>query len=111
VELEKLEYVRREQPRLRCELYSGIQDHLVQDILDPSQTGKTTILPSSFTGGDRAMQQLYQDSIALVRYFRKPDLFITFTANPNWDEITAQLRAGQSHMDRPDIVVRVFWRN
>jgi hypothetical protein len=67
-----------------------------------------TILPSSFTGDDRFMQQLYQDSMALM-YFGKPDLFITFTANPKWEEITAELLPGQSYMDRPDIVARFFW--
>jgi hypothetical protein len=108
VELERLEFLRREQPRLRCDLYNGIQDSLTQDTLDPTRIGKMTILPSSFTGSDRAMQQLYQDSMALVRHCGKPDLFITFTANPKWKEITAELRAGQSYMDRPDVVARVF---
>lgn len=108
VELERLEFLRREQPRLRCDLYNGIQDSLTQDTLDPTQIGKMTILPSSFTGSDRAMQQLYQDSMALVRHVGKPDLFITFTANPKWKEIIAELRPGQSYMDRPDVVARVF---
>jgi hypothetical protein len=108
VELERLEYLRREQRRLRCELYDGIQDSLAQDTVDPTQIGKMTILPSSFTGSDRAMQQLYQDSMALVRHCGKPDLFLTPTANPKWTEITSMLRRGQSYMDRPDVVARVF---
>ena len=108
VELERLEFLRREQPRLRCDLYNGIQDSLAQDTLDPTQIGKMIILPSSFTGSDRAMQQLYQDSMALVRHVGKPDLFFTFTANPKWKEITFELRLNQSYMDRPDLVARVF---
>ena len=108
VERERLEFLRREQPRLRCQLYDGIQDSLAHDTLDPTQIGKMTVLPSSFAGSDRAMQQLYQDAMALVRHIGKPDLFITFTANPKWNEITSALRPGQSHMDRPDVVARVF---
>ena len=92
VELERLEFLQREQPKLRCDLCSGIQDYLAQDTVDPALIGRMTILPSPFTGGDHAMQQFYQDSMALVKHFGKPDLFITFTANPKWEEINAELR-------------------
>jgi hypothetical protein len=44
-------------------------------------------LPSSFTGGPRQMHKLYQDGMAIVRVFGKPDLFITITCNPKWPEI------------------------
>ena len=33
------------------------------------------------------MVQKYQDAMAIVRKYGKPDLFITFTCNPNWAEI------------------------
>ena len=46
--------------------------------------------------------------MAICREFHKPDYFITMTSNPNWPEIKAQLREGQSAQDRPDIVARVF---
>src|SRR4030095_5528151 len=51
---------------------------------------------------------LYQDAIAIVRRFGKPDLFITFTCNPAWLEITVELLPGQHASDRPDLVSRVF---
>jgi hypothetical protein len=70
--------------------------------------GKSTILPSSFTGGPRYMQQLYYDAIAIVRSHSKPDLFITMTCNPRWTEITENLAPGQTAQDRPDLVTRVF---
>jgi len=54
------------------------------------------------------MQQLYQDSMALVCHFGKPSLFITFTANPKWAEIQDELLPGQTAIDRPDLVARVF---
>ncbi|OMO80354.1 DNA helicase PIF1, ATP-dependent [Corchorus olitorius] len=37
-----------------------------------------------------------------------PDLFITYTCNPNWDEIKKALLPGDKPEDRPDIVARVF---
>ena len=38
----------------------------------------------------------------------KPEVFVTFTCNPKWKEITAQLGPGETSNDRPDIVVKVF---
>ena len=32
-----------------------------------------------------------------------------FTTNPRWDEITYKLLPGQTTIDRPDLVVRVFY--
>ena len=46
--------------------------------------------------------------MALVRKYGKPDIFLTMTCNPNWEEITRELECGQTPQDRPDIVVRVF---
>lgn len=54
------------------------------------------------------MQQLYQDSMAIVRRFGKPDLFLTFTCNPQWPEIQAALLPGQTAAERFDIAARVF---
>lgn len=44
----------------------------------------------------------------MVRKFGKPDLFITFTCNPTWPEITDNLLPNQTASDRPDLVDRVF---
>jgi hypothetical protein len=46
--------------------------------------------------------------MATVRRFGKPDLFITFTCNPKWPEITSCLRPGEAAYMRPDIICRVF---
>jgi hypothetical protein len=48
------------------------------------------------------MGQLYQDAMARVRKFGKPDLFVTFTCNPKWKEITDALFPGQIAKDRPE---------
>ena len=54
------------------------------------------------------MVQLYQDAMAIVRKFGRPDLFVTFTINPKWPDIQVELMAGQTAQDRPDLVSRVF---
>ena len=58
--------------------------------------------------GDRFMHQNYQDAIGLLQGFGKPHLFITMTTNPDWNEIQEQLKPGETALDRPDIVGRVF---
>lgn len=50
----------------------------------------------------------YQDAMASVRKFGKPDIFVTFTCNPKWIEIERCLRPGEAAYMRPDIIVRVF---
>lgn len=54
------------------------------------------------------MRNAYLDAMALARYYGSPDYFITFTCNPRWQEIQAELEAGQAARDRPDLVDRVF---
>ena len=105
IETCRLNYLRHNQNQLRADVYSSIEDALHSG---EEQVGRRVILPSSFTGGPRHMNGLYQDSMALVRKFGKPDLFITFTCNPKWPDIQECLIAGQTSQDRPDIVVRVF---
>jgi hypothetical protein len=89
-------------------LYNGLQDaQNVGDILE-NDVRQKMILPLSFQGGERAMGQLYQNAMARVRKFGKPDLFITFTCNPKWKKITDTLLSGQTTKDRPELVTRVF---
>ena len=66
------------------------------------------ILPSSFVGSPRYLQQLYQDAMGIVRALGRPDYFITMTCNPNWPEMTNELKPGEVPNDRPDLLCRVF---
>ncbi|GJR23564.1 ATP-dependent DNA helicase PIF1 [Tanacetum coccineum] len=52
----------------------------------------------------------YQDAMALCRTYENPDLFITFTSNPKWPEISKMLAyfLGQESHDRPEIGTRIF---
>ncbi|CAI6356259.1 unnamed protein product [Macrosiphum euphorbiae] len=68
--------------------------------------GQLFILPSSFTGGPRYMHEKTMDAMTYVRNFGTPNLFITFTCNPNWMEIKRELKHGQTAQDRHDIIAR-----
>uniref|UniRef100_A0A803LHZ9 ATP-dependent DNA helicase n=1 Tax=Chenopodium quinoa TaxID=63459 RepID=A0A803LHZ9_CHEQI len=76
----------------------------------PASIGQRVFLPSSFTTGPRYMVENYHDAMAICRWAGPPDLFITFTCNPKWQEITEFLAdiLGQGSEGRPDVVVRVF---
>ncbi|XP_074371907.1 uncharacterized protein LOC141712757 isoform X3 [Apium graveolens] len=110
VEHGRLIWVRRHQSLIRSELYNNIVDSMRRGDVDATDLGKRVVLPSSFTGGYRYMQQNFQDSLALCKEFGHPDLFITFTCNPKWAEIQHAVHASGSHdaSVRPDIVARVF---
>ena len=47
--------------------------------------------------------------MAMVQHFGRPTLFITFAANSRWKEITDELLQGQTAVDRPDLIARVFY--
>jgi hypothetical protein len=51
------------------------------------EAGRQVILPSNFAGSIRNMKKRFHDSMSIVVRKGKPDLFITFTCNPNWPEI------------------------
>jgi hypothetical protein len=110
IENNRLQFHRLNQDKLRADLYSGLQDAILGGA-DLADIGQRIILPSTFIGSPRHMVQQYQDAMAIVRDTSNPDLFITFTANPQWPEITAALLPGQTAQDRPDIVARIFKLN
>ena len=43
----------------------------------------------------RGLQQNYEDAMAMISKYGKPALFLTFTCNPKWAEITKNLRPGE----------------
>ena len=109
VESQRLRWYKTHQKELRADLYQGLADALVSGEESAAATGKRIILPSSFTGGARYMLQNFQDAMAICRWAGYPDIFMTFTCNPAWPEIT---RFCNIHSvmpsDRPEILTRVF---
>ena len=126
VETQRLEYLRFHQKEIRADLYVNVVNHLGAPAAaearrqervesgaraeprDASQLGSPSILPASFPGSPRDMQRRYQDAMAIVRCYGKPDLFVTVTCNPLWPEIQEELLPGQKAEDRPDLTARVF---
>lgn len=109
VEAERLRWYRNNQEDFLSAHYQGLADaYAADDGTTPEDISRPTILPSSFAGGPRHMQQQFQDAMTIVSRLGKPDLFITFTCNPKWPEITKHLLGGQTATDRPDLTTRVF---
>ena len=87
IESERLCYIRNNQTTLRAENYSILRDAAVQG--NPStSTGRRIVLPSTFQGGDKFMNELYHDAIEIWKTYGYLDVFITFTCNSKWLEIT-----------------------
>ena len=53
-----------------------------------SNTEGRIFLPAFFVESPRHNQKLYADALTIVSRLKNPPYFITFTCNPNWDEIT-----------------------
>ncbi|GJU87705.1 putative helitron helicase-like domain-containing protein, partial [Tanacetum coccineum] len=109
VEAERLLFVRNHQKELRCETYSRLQKAAESSNPENPKRGTKVVLPSSFTGGPRYMLQNYLDAMAMCKWYGYPDLFITFTCNPKWPEITRFLnKRGLKSEDSPDVTTRIF---
>ena len=108
IEQNRCNYHRQHQSKMRAETYQILQNHVtgIEDF--EGRVGRRIVLPSTFIGSTRHMQQSYQDAMAIVARFGKPDIFMTVTCNPKWKEIQENLYPGQSVSDRPDLIARVF---
>jgi hypothetical protein len=95
VERQRLRWVCLNQTTLRTNQYKGMVDAMQQDGVNSTNFGCMVVLPATFASSPRHMNQLYHDSMALIRKFGKPDLFITMTYNPNWPKILHELRPGR----------------
>ncbi|XP_055910503.1 uncharacterized protein LOC129944866 [Eupeodes corollae] len=107
IESKRLRYLRFNQQKLRVEEYIHLRDAIITNA-DAAQIGNSVILPSSYKGSPRHMQEYVQDALTYVREYGRPCLFITFTCNPKWSEITSLLLPGQNAIHRHDITARVF---
>jgi hypothetical protein len=83
IESHVLDWMRSHQTELHADLYQGLCDSLEAGEQRGAATGKQTMLSRSFIGGPRDMQKRYMDAMELVRNYRKPDIFLTMTCNPN----------------------------
>ncbi|GFW31815.1 helitron_like_N domain-containing protein [Trichonephila clavipes] len=82
IESERLRYLRYNQQKLRAEEYIHLRD-AINNNADVAEIGNHVILPSSYVGSPRHMQEYIQDALTFVREYGRPCLFITFTCNQN----------------------------
>ncbi|XP_049301813.1 uncharacterized protein LOC125775357 isoform X1 [Bactrocera dorsalis] len=107
VETERLNYMRYTQSKLRSEEYIHLRDAMNGDA-DITDIGRLYILPSTYIGSPRHMHEYSQDAMTYMLNYGRPDLFLTFTCNPKWPDITNLLHNGQSPSDRHEVTARVF---
>ncbi|XP_074375245.1 uncharacterized protein LOC141717019 [Apium graveolens] len=110
IEQARLWWFRTNQTTLRSDLYMNIRDSLQTGDSDSNNLGKSFILPARFVGSRRYMQQNFQDALAVCRYIGHPDIFLTMTTNPLWDEIIQMMKhiPQCSPQNSPDMIARVF---
>ncbi|XP_077222666.1 uncharacterized protein LOC143856351 [Tasmannia lanceolata] len=108
VETGRLNFFYEHQSTIRADLYQGIVDSVVARKTHGCKIGKRIVVPASFIGGPLDMCRRYLDSLALVQHYGKPDLFLTITCNPEWEEIMLQLKPEEKAYNRPDLTTRVF---
>ncbi|KAJ1686117.1 hypothetical protein LUZ63_017507 [Rhynchospora breviuscula] len=108
IEQKRLYFIEHNQHKLRTDKLCNIRRAVTEGDMLGCELGKRIMLPSSHVGSPRYMFQNYHDCIALCRHFGPPDLFVTFTCNPQWVEIEQSILPGQHSNERPDIVCRVF---
>ena len=93
------------QETIRADLYQHIRDRSLENL--GYTIGKRIVLPSSFKGSPRNLSHLFQDAMAVVKEFGKPDYFVTITCNPNWPEINNELK-GVQNSDKLTIIATMF---
>ncbi|GJV20253.1 helicase [Tanacetum coccineum] len=91
IEEQRLKWTRNNQDTLRVDLYHNVYDAITRGDTNAAGLGKRIVLLGTFTGGPRYMMQNYQDAMAICRIYGNLDLFIAFTSNPKWPEISEML--------------------
>ena len=65
-------------------------------------------LPAGVPGCPLQLQKFFHDALHISATLGNPHLFLTFTANPYWDEIKQMCRPGEDPNARLDLIARVF---
>ncbi|EIW75268.1 hypothetical protein CONPUDRAFT_35897, partial [Coniophora puteana RWD-64-598 SS2] len=99
----RLSYIRHHQQRVLEEDAALMGEDTVADT-------DNIYLPASFLGSRAWSSNQIADSLAVAGALGNPTFFITMTCNSCWPEIQDRLRPGQTYVDIPLVVVRVFKR-
>ncbi|XP_073225646.1 uncharacterized protein [Cicer arietinum] len=74
IEEVRINWIRKNQKKLRAELYNGLRYAINQGDVMTNSVGRMTIIPLSYTGGLRYRVQNYQDEIMYTVEFQKRGL-------------------------------------
>ncbi|CAH2101234.1 unnamed protein product [Euphydryas editha] len=106
---ERLNFICRNQQKLRADDYIHLRDALNQDAsVNAANIGQNVILSFSFTGSPSYLDEKTKDAMTYVRNYGRPDVFVTFTCNPEWKDIKQELFPDQRSFDRHDNIAQVF---
>ena len=109
IESERLSFVRNNQSKLRVDKYNNIRQPNSTTEQEGSNKGKKVVLPLTFVGSTRFMNQLYFDGMTIYSNVVFSYLFLTLTCNLKWPKIRRVLSNMNSiASDRPNIISRVF---
>ena len=109
IESNRLRYLKLNQSSLRSDSFDSIKESENAGRTNMNEQGTEFVLPASFTGGPRYMKNNYLDAMTICKHFGFPDLFITFTCNPKWPELTRFLKTRNlKPEDRPEVICRIF---
>ncbi|CAF2057482.1 unnamed protein product [Brassica napus] len=109
IESNRLRYLKLNQSSLRSDSFDSIKESENAGRTNMNEQGTEFVLPASFTGGPRYMKNNYLDAMTICKHFGFPDLFITFTCNPKWPELTRFLKIRNlKPEDRPEVICRIF---
>ena len=61
-----------------------------------------------FHGGRRHLKKCSMQGLRVIAEYGPPTIFVTLTANPNWDEIVQKIGKGQTAYERADVTNMVF---
>ncbi|XP_056848871.1 uncharacterized protein LOC130499009 [Raphanus sativus] len=86
--INRLRYLKLNQKSLRSDSFDSIKESENAGKTNMNEQGTEFVLPASFTGGPRYMKKNYLDAMTICKHFGFPNLFITFTCNPKWPELT-----------------------
>ncbi|XP_071688293.1 uncharacterized protein [Rutidosis leptorrhynchoides] len=91
IESERIHYIRMNPKIQRADTFLNLTFATLSGDVINSMLDNRVKLPSSFMGSARYMLENYRDAMALCRVYGYPGLFITFTCNSKWPEITRAL--------------------
>lgn len=69
IEACRLRYLRTNQKILRSDKYVNVVEAQNEGVTDMSRRGKRVLIPASFTGGPRYMNNNYMDAMAICKHF------------------------------------------